>query len=92
MTSCSNDSYQHLGWVCSCAESQKVSELVTNNIKGANNMSDEEMEDVIAELRRTGIMTLCHQELLWTCQGSMKMDWTKSKLDSCESFHGFLFK
>lgn len=76
-------------WVCTCQESQKVSEFITDNVKAANNMSDEEMEDVIAELRRTGVMTLCHQELLWKYSGSKKIDWSKSKLDSCETFHGY---
>jgi hypothetical protein len=76
---------QEAEWICNCQESQKVSEFVTANIKSANNMSDEEMEDVIKELRNTGIQTNCHQEILWQDNNS-HVDWSKTKLDSCETY------
>lgn len=32
-----------------------------NSIKNANNLSDEEMEDVITQLEITGVRTICNQ-------------------------------
>jgi len=83
--SCGN--VQREEWVCNCQESEKVSDFVTANVKSANNMSDEEMEDVIIELRRTGIKLHCHQELLWQ-GGDGVIDWSENKLDSCETYQG----
>jgi hypothetical protein len=83
--SCGNK--QEEEWVCTCQESQKVSDFISANVKSANNMSDEEMEDVIIELRRTGIKLHCHQELLWqNSEGTIL--WSKNKLDSCETYQG----
>lgn len=50
----------------SCDEEQKkaVQEFITANTKSANNMSDEEMEDVIIELRETAIKTICNQKYM----------------------------
>lgn len=45
--------------VCTCAQMAKVQEFVSLNVKAANNMSDEEMEDVIYELWKVGVMTTC---------------------------------
>lgn len=89
LISCADKSSLYPCWVCTCQESQKVSKFITDNVKAANNMSDEEMEDVISELRSTGIMTICHQKLLWRYSQSKNVDWSKSKLDSCETFHGY---
>lgn len=75
-------------WVCNCTESQKVSDFVSANIKNANNMSDEEMEDVLIELRRTGIKLNCHQELLWQNRDG-RINWDKNKLDSCETYQSW---
>lgn len=72
-------------WVCSCEETQKVSSFITANMKNSNNMSDEEMEDVIKELRNTAIKINCHQEIMWQ-SSSGEIDWQKTKLDSCETY------
>lgn len=57
--------------LCSCEEakpkfyygteetSEKIANFVSSNMKDANNMSDEEMEDVISELYKTGVRTFC---------------------------------
>jgi hypothetical protein len=49
-----------------CDEQQKksVQEFITMNTKSSNNMSDEEMEDVIKELRETAIKTICNQKYM----------------------------
>lgn len=38
---------------------EKIANFVSSNMKDANNMSDEEMEDVIKELYRTAVKTFC---------------------------------
>lgn len=50
-------------------------------------MSDEEMEDVIAELTRTAIKLNCHQKIFYRDKGSYHVDWNddRNRLDSCES-------
>ena len=53
-------------YVCDADEKTKVSEFVSKNMKGANNMSDEEMEDVIKQLEETGIRIHCRQEFILT--------------------------
>lgn len=49
-------------------------------------MSDEEMEDVIKQLERTGIKIYCHREQLWYRRGEYggDLDMVKSKIDSCD--------
>lgn len=37
----------------------KIELFVSSNMKSANNMSDEEMEDVIKELYQTAVKTYC---------------------------------
>lgn len=51
-------------YVCDKQEKQKVENFVSRNIKNANNMSDEEMEDVIEELTETAIKINCRQKYL----------------------------
>ena len=43
---------------------------------------DEEMEDVINQLRKDGIRLYCKQKPVWHKNG--EIDWTKQKFDSCE--------
>ena len=51
-------------YVCDKQEKEKVENFVSSNIKNANNMSDEEMEDVIRELTETAIKINCKQKYL----------------------------
>lgn len=39
--------------------SEKIANFVSSNMKNANNMADEEMEDVIRELYKTAVKTFC---------------------------------
>lgn len=71
-------------YVCNCKQKKEVQEFVANHIKDANNMSDEEMEDVIAQLRVTAIKTICQQKPVWINHDG-SVDWNKQKVDSCES-------
>jgi len=73
-------------FVCTCQEQARAAEFVANNIKGANNMSDEEMEDVIAQLHRTAVKLKCHQEQFIIERGPFTVDWTdeRNHIDSCE--------
>lgn len=70
--------------VCNCEQREKVASFISDNIKDANNMSDEEMEDVVRELRVSEIIIFCPQKSLYTFSGRV-LDTTKNKLDSCES-------
>ena len=49
-------------YICDKEEKEKVEKFVSSNIKNANNMSDEEMEDVIEELTNTAIKINCRQK------------------------------
>ncbi len=67
--------------VCDCEGRKKVGEFMDRNIKGANNMSDEEMEDVLAQLYKSAVSINCRQKQLdYSFNGHLK-----SKLDSCET-------
>lgn len=80
--SCSSET-QRMEWVCDCIQQKQVADFVSANTGKANNMSDEEMEDVITELRRTGVKLHCKQRLMWQDKYG-DIDWEKEKLDSCE--------
>lgn len=71
-------------YVCTCAQRDSVKNFVERNIKPANNMADEEMEDVINELFRTGISLHCQKRIIETEPLSPFIPITK--LDSCEFF------
>lgn len=64
ITSCSDKKIRC--YVCDASEKTKISEFVSKNMKDANNMSDEEMEDVISQLEKTGIKIHCKQEFILT--------------------------
>jgi hypothetical protein len=72
-------------YVCNCKEKEKLEEFLSNTIKDANNMSDEEMEDVIPELRTSGVKTFCSQRLLRykVIGDTWEVDFEKYQKDSC---------
>lgn len=49
-------------YVCDCEQQKLASKFVSDNMKNANNMSDEEMEDVISQLERTGVKLNCSKK------------------------------
>ncbi len=71
--------------VCNCQQRDKVAEFIQGSIKNANNMSDEEMEDVIRELRHTAINIYCPLKNVKALrsQGGHIIKLTEP-LDSCE--------
>jgi predicted peroxiredoxin len=76
--------------VCEQSEGLLVADFVSKNIKSANNMSDEEMEDVISELRKTGIKLYCKQSFV-PCNWDNRIIWEKVKKDSLQVFHPYLY-
>lgn len=48
-------------YICNTNEKEKVADFLTKNIGAANNKSDEEMEDVIYELRKSAVKLYCRQ-------------------------------
>lgn len=48
-------------YICNANEKEKVANFLTKNIGPANNKSDEEMEDVIYELRKSAVKLYCRQ-------------------------------
>ena len=85
-TSCDNGKRKNYISVCSCAEKEKANQFVQTSIKNANNMADEEMEDVIRQLQHTSIELNCHKEVIEYIQESGTWDKTLvTKLDSCET-------
>lgn len=78
-------------WFYVCDEQQRlqVADFVSKNIKGANNMSDEEMEDVIDELKDTGIQLYCRQEFVPTSWNSNIL-YEKLQKDSLHTYYRIL--
>ena len=77
-------------YVCEQSESLQVADFVSKNITGANNMSDEEMEDVIAELRKTGIK-LYYKQVFVPSNWNNEIIWEEVKKDSLQTLHPYLF-
>jgi hypothetical protein len=74
-----------LEYVCDCNQIEKVSQFIQSSIKSANNMSDEEMEDVIKELHKTAVKVHCERKNI----KARRIDGSRitvliDKLDSCE--------
>lgn len=88
-TSCDFPKYEShkldTAYVCNCKEKEKLEQFLSNTIKDANNMSDEEMEDVIPELRSSGVKTFCSQRLVhYKRTGDYwEVDFKKYQKDSC---------
>lgn len=74
---------QESRFVCNCEQQKQLQEFVQKSIKPSNNMSDEEMEDVISQLRKDGVMIFCKQQPIWV-HSDGTIDWSKQKVDSCE--------
>ena len=75
---------------CDRQESLKVADFVSNNIKDSNNMSDEEMEDVISELRKTGIRLYCRQVMV-PCNFESRIRWEEIEKDSLHTLHPYIY-
>lgn len=72
-------------YVCNCKQIEKVSEFIQTSIKNANNMSDEEMEDVIEELHRTAVKVNCDKKNIKAKRGEFgHITQLTQELDSCE--------
>lgn len=56
-----NENHTMIVYGCNCEQKQQVAKDIKESIKNANNMSDEEMEDVIIQLERTYVRTHCNQ-------------------------------
>jgi hypothetical protein len=78
-----NESVQ-LEYVCNCKQIEKVSDFIEKSIKNANNMSDEEMEDVIEELHRTAVKVNCDRKNIKAVREAGSIKILTGKLDSCE--------
>ena len=82
--SCSNEVTDY-EYVCNCKQQEKAALFVQNSIKAANNMSDEEMEDVISELTKTSVRLNCsRKQIKYTYESNSQRREILSKLDSCE--------
>ena len=86
--SCSDK--QTLCYVCDEQQRLQVADFVSKNVKGANNMSDEEMEDVISELRDTGIKLYCRQEFVPTSWNGDIL-YGKIQKDSLQTYYPYLY-
>ncbi len=77
-------------YVCDEQQRLQVADFVSKNIKSANNMSDEEMEDVISELRNTGIKLYCRQEFVPTAWNG-NIIYEEIKKDSLQTYYPYLY-
>lgn len=70
--------------VCTCLEKEKAANFVALSIKDANNMSDEEMEDVILQLQDTSYDLFCSKKniVYFYKEGNRSI---VTKLDSCQT-------
>ena len=78
-------SKQGARYVCSCDQRENIQKFIERSIKPSNNMSDEEMEDVIRELWVTGVKMNCSQKIV-SITSSGYVDWEEVKIDSCQTF------
>lgn len=62
-----------------------MAEFISKNLEAANNRSDEEMEDVISELRKTGYSLFCEIVPVPILLNSGDPDYENIKLDSCQT-------
>jgi len=77
--------------VCNCEQQEKVLSFVQNSIKNANNMSDEEMEDVVSQLERTGVRTICGQTRGRFSNNGGAFDWNSVEKDSCKVYYPYSY-
>ncbi len=89
ITSCSMSSHQSDAYVCDCSQIKEVQSFVKSTIAAANNHSDEEMEDVIIELRHTAIKLYCRRSPVWFHHQTTNVDWSLEKRDSCRIIQVF---
>lgn len=80
--SCNNESRLIDTYVCNCKEQKELQLFIKQSIKNANNMSDEEMEDVIQKLYVVGIKSHCKLLPVWK-DNNGNVDWKKQNIDSC---------
>lgn len=73
-------------FVCNREQSEKVAEFVSDKIKDSNNMADEEMEDVIRELKKTAISLYCKQKFVET-DWNDQVIYNKLDKDSSKTYH-----
>lgn len=71
---------------CTPPQKERVASFLSDNIKGANNMSDEEMEHVISELRFTGIVLFCEQITIPVNLSGVVV-WDELDIDSLNSLY-----
>jgi hypothetical protein len=89
LSGCGPNEKTKLLWYCTCEEMDQVQEFIKESIGPSNNMSDEEMEDVIEELAKVAMLTSCHQEkTITTLDGNAIIE--RLKLDSCETYIGWI--
>lgn len=60
LISCS-ETRKEKAYGCTMKQKKELTDFLKTSIKDANNMSDEEMEDVIWQLERTGVHMFCSQ-------------------------------
>lgn len=79
-------------FVCDKEDKTKISEFITANMKSANNMSDEEMEDVIIQLEKTAIKTFCKQKIIqgdW--EGSIDYEVLDKTKKENETYYPYIY-
>lgn len=77
-------------YVCNCKQLETVRDFIERTIKPANNMSDEEMEDVIHRLWLVGVKTTC-QKRVFPTDTHNNIDWSLAKVDSCETAFDWVY-
>lgn len=83
------ESYLVDRYACNCNQKQRLQEFLQITIKGANNMSDEEMEPVIQQLEYTAVRMICTEKPVWINSKGW-IDWTKQKPeDSCTTYYNY---
>jgi len=87
LSSCSGENAKY---VCNCEQLEKVQGFIERSIKPSNNMSDEEMEDVIHQLWVTGVKTTC-QKRVFPTDSHNNIDWSEAKVDSCETAYDWVY-
>ncbi len=87
LASCGRKDGEARMYACNCEQKAKVAEHIATSIKNANNMSDEEMEDVIEQLEKTYVHIICSQKIVKGTTNFEGDDFRATQLDSCETYH-----
>lgn len=87
--SCVDDYTKRYVTVCNCEQREKMADYIIKATKAGNNMSDEEMEDVIRVITNEADKLFCDKRFVWYKGEGYTPAEKLYKLDSCEVIYSY---